>query len=422
MPNGSVRAMKVCVVGSGGREHALFRALSATAEVVVTPGNPGIPSSLSRPAEEIEADLYVIGPEAPLVDGLADRLRARGKRVFGPGANGARLEGSKSWMKEVLAAAGVPSARHAVFSDLGGAVEYLKSTPGPYVIKTDGLAAGKGVLVTASLDEACRDVEDKLAGRSFGGAGSTVVIEECMEGPELSVLAICDGKRAVPLAPAQDFKRVFDGDRGPNTGGMGAYSPVPRAGDAVVGQVMDTCVEPLVAELVRRDIDYRGVLYAGLMLTGEGPKVVEFNVRFGDPESQAVLTRFDGDLAGFLAEAAEGSLRSEPSFSGQACVAVVLASAGYPEAPLPGGMIEGVTTAEEVEGVTVYHAGTALDEGGRLIACGGRVINVCALGADLGVARRRAYEAVAHISWPGMHFRTDIAASVAPPEPDEVSR
>ena len=291
--------MRVCVVGSGGREHALAHALARTAEVVVTPGNPGIPGSTGPGTAPVDlsADLVVIGPEAPLVAGLADELRAAGRLVFGPGADGARLEGSKAYMKEVVAAAGVPTARHGAFDTAEPALDFLATLGPPWVVKTDGLAAGKGVLVTDSFDDAVADVRAKLAGTSFGDAGRRVVIEEGMVGPELSILAVCDGRRAIPLAPAQDFKRVGEGDTGPNTGGMGAYSPVPTAGDDVVGQVMDLFIEPTVAELVRRGIDYRGVLYAGLMLTPEGPKLVEYNVRFGDPEAEVVLPRYAGDLA-----------------------------------------------------------------------------------------------------------------------------
>ncbi|HUY85929.1 MAG TPA: phosphoribosylamine--glycine ligase, partial [Acidimicrobiales bacterium] len=370
------------------------------------------------PVEKIEADLFVIGPEAPLVEGLADRLRSRGALVFGPGADGARLEGSKAWMKEVLKAAKIPTARFAAFREKGPAIEYLKSFPGPYVVKTDGLAAGKGVLVTESLDEATRDVIDKLAGRSFGQAGSTVVIEQFMQGPELSLMALCDGKRAVPLAPAQDFKRIFDADQGPNTGGMGAYSPVTIAGRVMVEQVMDTCISPLVLELVKRGIDYRGVLYAGLIITRSGPKVVEFNIRFGDPEAQVVLSRITSNLALHLAEAARGDLQSPITWSDEACVTVVVSSEGYPQSPRTGDLIEGLGTAEQVKGVKVYHAGTGLDDSGRLVTAGGRVLNVTATGPNLAEARRRAYKAVSKITWPGMHYRRDIASQAAgvPPE------
>ncbi len=370
-------------------------------------------STTAAPAEEIDADLFVIGPEVPLVDGLADRLRARGKRVFGPGADGARLEGSKAWMKAMLAESGVPTAAYAEFDSFAPARDHLRSQPGPYVIKTDGLAAGKGVLVTDSLTEALADTQAKLAGLSFGRAGHRVVIEQALTGPEVSVLALCDGHNAVALAPAQDFKRVGDGGTGPNTGGMGAYSPVPGAGPDVVDQVMDRAVEPMLAGLIRHGIDYRGVLYAGIMLTEDGPKVVEFNVRFGDPEAQVVLPRIRSDLAQLLAEAADGSLTSAVKFGPQSAVTVVLAAAGYPESPRLGDVICGLANAEAIEGVTVFHAGTSRDEEGRLVTNGGRVLDVTAVGADLTEARNRAYQAVGLISWPGCHYRSDIAWEAA---------
>jgi phosphoribosylamine---glycine ligase len=405
--------MRVCVVGSGGREHALAHVLARTAEVVVTPGNPGIPGSTAAPAEEVAADLYVIGPEAPLVDGLADRLRARGSLVFGPNADGARLEGSKAWMKQVLADAGVPTARYGAFTDVGQALEFLKSLPGPFVVKTDGLAAGKGVLVTESLDEAATDVRAKLSGSAFGDAGRTVVIEEGLSGPELSILAVCDGINAVPLAPAQDFKRALDGDAGPNTGGMGAYSPVPVAGGDVVQQVMAEAVAPTLGALKRTGIDYRGVLYAGLMLTPDGPKVLEYNVRFGDPEAQAVLPRLASDLAALLEQAAAGDLYDTPAFVDDACVTVVLASEGYPASPRTSDVIEGIEEASALPGVTVFCAGVGRDDAGRLVTAGGRVLDVTATGATIAEARERAYAAVDRIRWPGMHHRSDIAVEAA---------
>jgi len=387
--------MRVAVVGGGGREHALRHVLGRTAQVVA-PGH--------------DADLYVIGPEQPLVEGEADRLRAAGKLVFGPGADGARLEGSKAYMKQVLADAGVPTARHGVFTDLEPAVQFLKSLPGLYVVKTDGLAAGKGVFVTESLDEAVDDVAAKLSGSSFGPAGRTVVIEEGLTGPELSLLAVCDGRRATALAPARDYKRVGDGDAGPNTGGMGAYSPVADAGPDVVDEVMAKAVEPTIAALRAAGIDYRGVLYTGLMLTPEGPKVIEYNVRFGDPEAQVVLPRFAGDLAAFLAEAAAGDLRTEPVFNDDACVCVVLAVDGYPAAPRLGDVVRGIHEAEALHGVLVFRAGVATDDQGRAVTAGGRVLDVCAVAPTVAEARARAYEAAALISFPGVQYRKDIAA------------
>jgi len=405
--------VKVCVVGSGGREHALAHVLGRSAEVVVTPGNAGIPGSVSTPPEEVEADLFVIGPEAPLVDGLADRLRAAGRLVFGPGADGARLEGSKAWMKELLVEAGVPTARHGTFTRAEEAHAFLDSMAPPFVVKTDGLAAGKGVLVTESLTEAHNAVEDYLSGMAFGDAGQTVVIEEGLSGPELSVLAVCDGERAVPLAPAQDFKRLSDGDEGPNTGGMGAYSPVPLVDDALLAEVMDRFVEPTLAALRSRGIDYRGVLYAGLMLTADGPKILEYNARFGDPECQVVVPRLTSDLTELLAQAASGSITSTPTFSDDHMVTVVCASEGYPSSPRTGDVIEGLDDAAAVPGVTVFCAGVGAGEDGRLVTAGGRVLNVCGSGPTLAEARQRAYDAVSRISWPGMQHRSDIALDAA---------
>lgn len=409
--------MRVCVVGGGGREHALAAVLGRSAEVVVTPGNPGIAGSVSVPVQEIDADLYVIGPEGPLVAGLADQLRDAGRLVFGPGGDGARLEGSKAWMKEVLAAASVPTARHQVFTEVEPALAFMATLAPPYVVKTDGLAAGKGVLVTDSLADAADDVAAKLSGAAFGAAGRRVVIEEGLAGPEVSLMCLCDGQRAVALAPAQDFKRLEVGDAGPNTGGMGAYSPVPFVGPELVDDIMERAVLPTLHTLRSLGVDYRGVLYAGIMITADGPRVLEYNVRFGDPEAQVVLPRLDCDLTALLAEAAGGALRSEPSFSAQAAVTVVAASAGYPGSPLVGSEIDGVEPGVGLDGdgldgdrVEVFYAGVARNDDGRLVTAGGRVLSITGLGADLGAARDQAYAAMAKISWPGMQYRTDIAA------------
>ncbi|MCL6095467.1 MAG: phosphoribosylamine--glycine ligase [Actinobacteria bacterium] len=424
--------MRVCVVGSGGREHALALALARTADVIIAPGRVsmartrqragvyladldavGTITTTSVPPEQIEADLFVIGPEVPLVDGLADKLRAQGKLVFGPGADGARLEGSKAWMKEVLHQAGVPTASYVVFDDLEEAKSYIRKAHPPYVVKTDGLAAGKGVLVTESLPEALADVEAKLSGTAFGKAGSRVVIEEGLSGQELSLMVLCDGHDVVPLTPASDFKRVNDGDEGANTGGMGAYSPVLEARADVVEEILEVAVKPVVRELVKRGIDYRGVLYAGLMLTSSGPKIIEYNVRFGDPETQAILPRIKGDLAGLFMEVAKGRLLSSPSFSENACVCVVLAAKGYPGELLPSGQgvpIEGVEIASSLPNVQVLHAGTDVDALGRLVVKGGRVLNVVSVSPTLNEARQQCYRAVSSISWAGMHYRSDIAA------------
>jgi phosphoribosylamine---glycine ligase len=411
----------VCVVGSGGREHALARLLARSAEVVVTPGNPGMAAELGghritvtpAPPEDIAARLTVIGPEAPLVDGLADRLRARGLAVVGPGAQGARLEGSKSFMKALMEEAGVRTARYGTFSELDEATRFLDTVSGSFVVKTDGLAAGKGVLVTASREEAEADIAAKLSGEAFGAAGRRVVVEEGLDGFECSIHALCDGRRAVPLAAARDFKRALDGDRGANTGGMGSYSPPPEVDDALVGRVMDEAVEPTLAALVAHGIEFRGVLYAGVMVTADGPAILEFNVRFGDPESQVVLPRLADDPLGLLLEVAEGSLRGAPCFSEDAALCVVAAAPGYPESPLLGGRISGLAPdgqlAEPIDGVTVVHAGTARDEGGFAVA-GGRVLGFTGLAPTLSGARDLAYAGARRVSWPGMHLRSDITA------------
>jgi phosphoribosylamine--glycine ligase len=430
--------VRVLVVGSGGREHALAHTLarsSGVREVIGAPGNPGIaalgrclpvkaddPRAVADLADEVAADLVVVGPEVPLVAGVVDAVEARGRLAFGPRAAGARLEGSKAWMKDVLHDAGVPTARYGVFRndsrERGGeaaALNFLDTMGGLYVIKTDGLAAGKGVVVTTDRNEAREAVRAYLSGEAFGEAGRTVVIEEGLTGPELSLLVLCDGHEAVPLAPAQDFKRIGDGDSGPNTGGMGAYSPVPIVGPEITEEVMAKAVAPTLEALGRLGAPYKGVLYAGIMMTPDGPKILEYNVRFGDPECQVVVPRLASDLATHLAEAASGNLATPLRWRDEAAVTVVLASEGYPAAPRTGDVIEGLDAAGEVEGVTVFHAGTAAVGGqsGAVRTAGGRVLNVTALGATLADARARAYEAAGRISWPGMQYRRDIAAAAA---------
>jgi phosphoribosylamine--glycine ligase len=428
--------LRVCVVGAGGREHALAEALARTATVIVAPGNPGIArlsagldiTCTEAAPEDVVADLWVIGPEAPLVDGLADRLRAAGHAVFGPGADGARLEGSKGWMKEVLVAAGVPTAAHGTFNSPEAAVAFLRRLEPPFVIKTDGLAGGKGVLVTDSMQAAIADVGDKLMGKKFGEAGRTIVIEEGLVGTELSVMAVCDGVRALPLAAAQDHKRAGDGDTGPNTGGMGAYSPVPAASAELVDAVIHDAVIPTLAELRKRGIDYRGVLFAGVMLTAAGPQILEFNVRFGDPETQVVLPRWQGDVAAVLLAAAEGRLDTVETlqWSSDAAVCVVLAAEGYPERPRAGDPLTGLKAAAARPGVSVYAAGVALaaegpaavgsdeDAGADLVTAGGRVLGITALAASVAQAAQAAYRAVGDVGAPGLWHRHDIASPSAP--------
>jgi phosphoribosylamine--glycine ligase len=420
--------VRVLVIGSGGREHALAWALERSPsvdEVSCAPGNPGMATigpclpvdiddaaAVAQLADDIDADLVVVGPEAPLVAGAVDAIEARGRRAFGPVAAGARLEGSKAWMKQILVEAGVPTARHGVFDATreAEALAFLETLPGLYVVKTDGLAAGKGVVVTESIAEAREAVRSYLSGAAFGDAGRTLVIEEGLSGPELSVLVLCDGREGMPLAPAQDFKRALDGDTGPNTGGMGAYSPVRLADDGVVEEVMAKSIGPTLAALTARGVSYRGVLYAGLMLTPQGPKMLEYNVRFGDPECQVVLPRLASDLAAHCMDAAAGQLNAVPVFSSDACVTVVLAAEGYPMVPRAGDVIHGLDAAATVDGVTVFHAGTAMHDG-AIVTAGGRVLDVTAVAPTIEEARARAYEGVSRISWQGMQYRRDIAAA-----------
>jgi phosphoribosylamine--glycine ligase len=318
-------------------------------------------------------------------------------------------------MKEVLVDAGVPTARYGRFGahELDQALAFLETLPGLYVIKTDGLAAGKGVVVTESLPDARDHVRAYLSGEAFGAAGTTCVIEEGLTGPELSVFAACDGVRSVLFGSAQDFKRVGDGDTGPNTGGMGAYSPVPIVGPDLLDAVVESAIGPTLAALESRGIDYRGFLYCGLMLTPVGPKVIEYNVRFGDPEAQVVLPRLQGDLAELLVQAADGRLVDEPKFADDACVEISLASAGYPASKTTGDLIEGIEEARAVDGVTVFCAGVSNDDDGRLVTGGGRVLNVVGTGPDLASARATAYAGAACITWPGIHYRSDIAEQAA---------
>ncbi|GHF44768.1 phosphoribosylamine--glycine ligase [Streptomyces mashuensis] len=413
--------MKVLVIGGGAREHALCRSLSLDPGVTAVhcaPGNAGITevaethpvdaqdgAAVAALATELGADLVVVGPEAPLVAGVADVLREHGFPVFGPSAEAARLEGSKAFAKDVMAAAGVPTARSYVCTTPTETDEALDAFGAPYVVKDDGLAAGKGVVVTS----------DVAVARAHALACDRVVIEEFLDGPEVSLFAVTDGETVLPLQPAQDFKRALDGDEGPNTGGMGAYSPLPWADPKLVDEVLQTVLQPTVDELRRRGTPFSGLLYAGLALTSRGVRVIEFNARFGDPETQVVLARLQTPLAGLLLNAATGRLAEQPPlrWSDGAAVTVVVASHNYPGTPRTGDPIEGLDAAAAVEGAYVLHAGTRRDDAGRVVSAGGRVLSVTATGDDLDTARERAYEAVSRVRLAGSHHRTDIAAKAA---------
>ena len=417
--------MHVLVIGSGGREHAIVEALDRAASVdriSCTPGNPGIAQlaevvdtdssirDLERIALELRPDLVVVGPEAPLVAGLADRLREHGLAVFGPGAQGALLEGSKWHAKELLDAAGVATAQAWTFTDADEAVEFVRAHGEPMVVKADGLAAGKGVVVAASVDATIEAIHEQLVDGRFGDASRRVVLEQRLDGPELSVLALVSGRQLRMLAPARDHKRAFDGDRGPNTGGMGAISPPADADDLLLARIEREVLRPVVDELAERGVDYRGVLYAGLMLCSDGPHVIEFNVRFGDPEAQAVLPRLTSDLGELLLATARGSLDEQPrvEWDPRTAVTVVVAADGYPQAPEVG---DPITLPEPVEGVTVFHAGTASQGDGSLVTAGGRVLAVTAVDDDADRARSRANAAAAQVRFDGSWHRTDIGVT-----------
>ena len=415
--------MNVLIIGSGGREHALALALeksSRLGQLFIAPGNAGsasVAETVALDASDHAAivafckgegiDLVVVGPEAPLVAGLADGLAAAGIACFGPSKAAARLEGSKGFAKDFCREFGVPTAAYERFRDSDAALAYLNAKGAPIVIKADGLAAGKGVVVAATLAEAEAAVRSMFAG-AFGAAGAEVVIEDLLEGEEASFFALSDGERALAFASAQDHKRVGDGDKGPNTGGMGAYSPAPIMTEAMTARVMREIVEPTIAGMRKRGTPFRGVLFAGLMIGADGPKLIEYNVRFGDPEAEVVLARFEGDLLTLLNDCARGVAPSETlRFSNKAALTVVLAAKGYPGTPAKGGEIRGLARAEAMADVIVHHCGTRR-EGGRILANGGRVLAVTALGGSVGEAQRRAYAAVDAIDWPDGFWRRDI--------------
>jgi phosphoribosylamine--glycine ligase len=421
--------VNVLVVGGGGREHALAWALARSPsvdEIVCAPGNAGIEEvARCEPVEATDLDgqvalaekespeLVVIGPEAPLVAGLVDALADRGITAFGPTAKGARIEGSKVWAKELLLRHGVPTGSAEATDDITRAITFLDAVDPPYVIKADGLAGGKGVTVAPTHEEAIRALERALVDRAFGPAGDRVLVEEHMEGREVSLLALTDGEAVVPLEPAQDFKRAGDGDTGPNTGGMGAFSPVPFVDEVTVRRIVEEVIEPTVGALAAEGIVYRGVLYAGLMLTTDGPRLLEYNCRFGDPETEAILPRMDADLGVLLLACAEGRLdRAETRWATDGCLTVVLASQGYPAHYSVGFPVEGLDRVRNLDKTLVFHAGTARRDG-TVVTAGGRVLAVSAMGKDLAEARGRAYEAASLISFEGMHHRTDIGEEAA---------
>ncbi len=412
--------VKVLVIGSGAREHALARTLSrdpAVSSLACAPGNPGTEAlgtnhaiavtdgpSVAGLARDLAADLVVIGPEAPLVAGVADAVRAAGVACFGPSAAAARIEGSKAFAKDVMASADVPTGASFACLNQQEVALALDTLGPPYVVKDDGLAGGKGVVVT----------DDRAAAEAHAATCQRVVIEEHLGGPEASLLALTDGETVVPLPPVRDYKRARDGDRGPNTGGMGAYTPLPCASADLTGEVGRTIMEPTVAELSRRGTPYAGLLYAGLALTDGGPRVLEFNARFGDPEAQVVLAGLRTPLAGLLHAAATGALATAepPRWDSGGAVTVVVAAEGYPASPIEGDAVEGIGEAEAVTGTYVLHAGTAHDARGRLVTSGGRVLSVTGTGTSVEEARPRAYEAAGRIRIRGAHYRGDIAAAV----------
>ena len=417
--------MNVLIIGGGGREHALAWAIAASpklGQLYCAPGNPGIAEVAACVALDVQdhqavvdfcrvnaVELVVIGPEAPLVAGLADDLRAAGVRCFGPGKEAAQLEGSKVFTKELCAAAAIPTARYRSFSDAAAARAYVADHPLPVVVKADGLAAGKGVAIAETREDAIAFIDDCFGGK-FGNAGASVVIEEFLVGEEASFFVLCDGTNILPLATAQDHKRVGDDDTGPNTGGMGAYSPAPVMTDELIARTLEEIIQPTVDELRNRGTPYQGVLYAGLMITPDGPKLIEYNVRFGDPETQVMMLRADrAGLLEALDAAARGALHDlQLGWKDEVALTVVMAAEGYPGTPKRGTEIKGLEAFGEVDDLMVFHAGTMQDALGRLVANGGRVLNVTARGGSVAEAKARAYAAIEKIDWKGGFCRSDI--------------
>ena len=417
--------MNVLVVGSGGREHALCWAIAASpvlTKLFCAPGNPGIAEvaqcadisaldipTLVRFAQDNAIDLVIPGPEAPLVAGITDAMEAAGIACFGPTRAAARLEGSKTFAKEICYSVGIPTALWERFEVADAARDFVRRRGAPVVVKADGLASGKGVVVAATEDEAVAAIDAMMDRHIFGEAGASVIIEEYLAGEEVSLFALCDNEDALLLGSARDHKRVGDGDTGPNTGGMGSYSPTPVFSPALQDAAMDGIIRPALAEMARRGTPFRGILYAGLMLTAEGVKLIEFNVRYGDPECQALVLRLKSDLLPALQAAYDGELKNfDLRWNDDASIAVVMAARGYPEAPEHGSEIRGLDRARVVPGVQIFHAGTEADAHGHLRAAGGRVLTVCAAGADLLAARNAAYAAIGVIDWPEGFCRSDI--------------
>ena len=419
--------MKVIIVGGGGREHALAWKLNQSPEVdeiVCAPGNAGTGqigrnvavgaedvAGLLALAKEEKPGLVVVGPEAPLALGLVDQLEALGIRAFGPSAEAARIEASKAFSKALMDEAGIPTAAYGVFEDAGAARDFVSQRGGAWAVKADGLAAGKGVLLCPDAPSAHDAISQIMEQRAFGEAGATCVVEEFLEGEEASFLAFADGETALPMASAQDHKAIGEGDTGPNTGGMGAYSPAPVLSGALEDKALETVIKPAIRTMARRGTPYRGILYAGLMVQGDELKVLEFNCRFGDPECQPLLTRMEGDLLPILMACVEGNLHETTiRYSKDAAVCVVMAAGGYPDAYRKGDPIQGIEDADALPGVHVFHAGTGLNDTGEVVTAGGRVLGVTARGIDIRAAIARAYEASDLVYWEDAYFRKDIGA------------